>query len=118
MSAVDRRQTPRLDVHDRLRVEIAPQGLAVSVLDFSVGGFRAECAAPFGPESYDFRISTTDGAKSEVLRAKAVYCHRLGGPGDTPSYVSGFAFLELRNPKIQARIHGIIHHLTAQLQVA
>jgi hypothetical protein len=118
MSAADRRQTPRIDVHDRVRIEITPQGLAVRVLDFSFGGFRAECAAPFGPETYDFRISTTDGAKSEVLRAKAVYCHRLGGPGETPSYVSGFAFLELRNPQIQARIHGILNHLTAALQVA
>jgi hypothetical protein len=118
MSAVNRRQAPRLDVHNRVRIEIAPQGLAVRVLDFSFGGFRAECAAPFGPETYDFRISTTDGAKSEVLRAKAVYCHRLGGPDETPSYVSGFAFLELRHPQTQARIHGILDHLTSVLQVA
>jgi hypothetical protein len=118
MSAADRRQSPRLDVRDRVRIEIAPQGLAVSVLDFSAGGFRAECPTPFGPETYDFRISTTDGAKSEVLRAKAVYCHRLGGPGDTPSYVSGFAFLELRNPKTQSRIHGILAHVTTLLQTA
>jgi hypothetical protein len=118
MSAADRRETPRLDVHDRVRIEIAPQGLAVSVLDLSAGGFRAECSAPFGPETYDFRISTTDGARCEVLRAKAVYCHRLGGPSDTPSYVSGFAFLELRNPKTEARIHGILDHVTSVLQVA
>jgi hypothetical protein len=118
MSAADRRQTPRLHVGDRVRIEMAPHGLTLSVLDFSLGGFRAECAAPFGPETYDFRVSTTDGAKTDVLRAKAVYCHRLGDPGDTPSYVSGFAFLDLRNPKIEARIRKIVDHLTAVLQVA
>lgn len=118
MSLADRRQTPRVDTHSRLRAEIAPLGLEVRLVDFSVGGFRAECAAPFGPESYDFRISTTDGKRTELLRAKAVYSHRLGSPSDTPSYVTGFAFLDLRNPKIEARIHGILDHVTAILQVA
>src|SRR5438128_1857862 len=46
MSAADRRQTPRVDVQNQLRIEIAPLSLEVSVLDFSFGGFRAECAAP------------------------------------------------------------------------
>jgi hypothetical protein len=118
MSFVERRQTPRIDVRDRLRIEIEPQGAVVSVLDFSAGGFRAECSAPFGPETRDVRISTSDGAKTEVLRAKVVYCHRLGGPGDTPSYVSGFAFLDLRNPKTVARIHGILVHVAAVPQSA
>jgi hypothetical protein len=76
MSAADRRQTPRLHVGDRVRIEMAPHGVALSVLDFSVGGFRAECAAPFGPET------------------------------------------DLRNPKTEARIHEIVDHLTAVLQVA
>jgi hypothetical protein len=118
MSHADRRHTPRVDAHSRLRAEIAPLGLEVHVVDFSLGGFRAECAAPFGPDSYDFRIWTTDGVRSELLRAKAVYSHRLGSPSDTPSYVTGFAFLDLRNPRTEARINGILDHVMSVLQVA
>jgi len=118
MSA-DRRQMPRIDVVHRLRAEIAPLGLEVRVVDFSYGGFRAECAAAFGPDStYDFRVWTADGSCSETLRAKAVYCHRIGGPNETPSYVSGFAFLDLRQPDVERRVHRILDKLTSVLQVA
>jgi len=118
MSAADRRQSQRFDAYDRVRIEMLPQGLALSVIDFSFGGFRAECVAPLGPETHQFRVSTTDGVKREELTARAVYCHRLGGPGDTPSYVVGFAFQNTRNPQVEARILGILDHVTATQHVA
>jgi hypothetical protein len=118
MSTTDRRQSPRVDARDRVRIEILPQGLALRVVDFSYGGFRAECLIPFGPETHEFRVSTVDGVKREVLAAKAVYCHRLGGPGDTPAFVVGFAFEDLGSRQTQGRIHGILDHALGKRQVA
>jgi hypothetical protein len=119
MPVPDRRQTPRVPVEGRLRAEIMPLAFEVPIVDISFGGFRVECAAPFGSDAcFEFRLTTTDGRCTERLRARAVSCQMVDRTQGAEIYSCGFAFLDLMKPAVERRVAAIIDSLTDELSVS
>lgn len=108
MIAHDRRTHRRVDARQRLRVQILRLDVEVTLVDVSFGGFQVDAPVAFGHDAtYDVWLTTLDGAQSAIMRAKAIYCHRVPSE-DTASYRTGFAFLELRDPETQKRIQALM----------
>jgi hypothetical protein len=88
-----RRQSPRLEILDRLTGALEPAGPTVKVLDVSLSGLGIETAWAFEPGSvHRFRFTAPDGS-SVVLAARVTHCHRRPTADGSALYLTGFRFV-------------------------
>jgi len=90
----DRRHSPRLQVLGQLHGHVVPLGLAVDVVDISLGGLSIKSAVTFPIGAvHRFRLTLGDGAAVDV-NARAAYCRLDELATGEPRYLTGFAFVE------------------------
>jgi hypothetical protein len=82
-----RRQSPRLQADDRLRISFASGSIPITLRDLSHGGFAIETRVPvMTGERQAFELGPAQGP-GRPIRARAIYCRAtVTGAG----YVSGW----------------------------
>lgn len=109
----DRRQSPRVDVLERLEFRLFPRSPDVRPLDVSSGGFSVSSDVKFSVGAvHRFIITPKGGATGTHLSAKVVYCHPA--PDSPTRFVSGFAFV-VSTERDMAKIEGLLDSITGTL---
>jgi hypothetical protein len=109
----ERRQSPRLDILDRLEVRLLAGTPVVLPQNLGAGGFSVSSSAPFSVGAvHRFVITPRGGGPATALAAKVVYCH--GEPGSSTRFVSGFAFVTPTERELE-KIEGLLDAMTGSL---
>jgi hypothetical protein len=110
----------RVLVTARINISSPDTQAALNLADLSMSGFsiRSEGALPVGQVMrFMFAAPTTPWVVS--LIARSVYTRPdAGGPSDAPSHQTGFQFINDDSPAVQARIHQLLEHATAAVNVS
>jgi len=87
----------------------------MTLADLGEGGFSVRASQPLPLEAHmRFRFSTPDGSWTALLTGQSVYTRVDGeAPAGAPSYITGFKFLHLDNPRVADLIHALIDRATA-----
>jgi len=110
--SIERRRHPRVAPERPLYARAEGVDADLKMLDVSVGGFLIQGPVAFNPqETYCFWISAAIGGRVFELHARAVYC-RPRSAGTTPTYESGFAFLDLPHTATEATVRALIDAVT------
>jgi PilZ domain-containing protein len=113
----ERRQHPRVAPEHPLYARAEGIDADLKMLDVSVGGFLIQGPVAFRPhETYYFWISAAIGGRVFELHARAVYCRPRSGSA-TPTYETGFAFLDLPHTATEATVLALIDAVTLVPQV-
>lgn len=92
--AIERRRSPRIEVLGRLEGTLVALDVPIVVQDLSLGGMAVETPFPFDHDSlHEFQLELGDGSWV-ILQARARHSRSLAGPDGTPSYVTGFEFVD------------------------
>ncbi len=109
----ERRQSPRLEVLDRLEIQLVSGTPAVQPHNLGAGGFSVSSEAAFSVGSvHRFVIRPSGGADVTSLEARVVYCHRQ--PGSSSRFVSGLAFVVATDDDLK-KIEGLLDSMTGTL---
>jgi hypothetical protein len=89
----DRRQSPRIEILDRIHGHVVSLAVDLTVVEMSLGGMRVETAFPFpiGAE-HEFRLRMGDDS-TVVMRGRVLRCVQTSGQ-DGNRFVSGIQFLD------------------------
>lgn len=120
MTTPERRETARVAVTARIDLSSLDTQVAMILADLSLGGFSVRSAEPLPiGVVMRFRFGTPSGSWTASLTALSIYSRPdAGGPAETPSYQSGFQFLNGDSPAVQARIHQLVDHATTVVSVS
>jgi c-di-GMP-binding flagellar brake protein YcgR len=104
----------------RIDVSSLDSQVAMNLADLSLGGFSVRSTEPLpAGVVMRFRFGTASGSWTASLTALSIYSRPdAGGPSDTPSYQSGFQFLNIESPAVQARIHQVVDHATSVVSLS
>lgn len=109
----ERRQSPRLDVLERLEFRLLAGSPDVQPQNLGSGGFSVSSDVPFAVGAvHRFVITPKGGAPATNLAARVVYCHPA--PDSPTRFVSGFAFVASTERDI-AKIEGLLDSMTGIL---
>jgi len=109
----ERRQSPRLDILERLEIRLLAGSPVVQPHNLGAGGFSVSSGAPFSVGAvHRFVITPKSGGSAASLAAKVVYCHRE--PGNLSQFVSGFVFVTSTERDL-AKIEGLLDAMTGTL---
>ena len=110
----------RVPVTARINISSPDTPATLNLADLSMSGFslRSREALPVGQVMrFMFAAPTTPWVVSLV--ARSVYTRPdAGGPSDAPSHHTGFQFINDDSPAVQARIHQLLEHATAAVNVS
>ena len=97
-SMTERRRAARVEIIDRLRGELVSFEVQIIVRDISTGGMAIEGPVqfPIGMR-HEFLLTAPDGSFSRI-RGIAKWSRRVSQPDATPSYSTGFEFIETPVP--------------------
>jgi c-di-GMP-binding flagellar brake protein YcgR len=116
----ERREAVRVVVTARIDVSSLDTRVAMHLADLSAGGFavRSVEALPVG-EVMRFNFATPSGQWAASLTAHSVYSRPdAGGPSDSPSYQTGFQFINPESPTDRARIDQLMGHATSVVSLS
>jgi hypothetical protein len=113
----DRRQSPRVAAARPLEARLVDEGLAVSIIDMSFGGFLIESPVPItAGTTHICRVTLDVGDVALDIPVRCVHSRRRDG--STPLvYECGFAISDPHQPTIDQHIHTLMAHLTSVLQI-
>ena len=104
----------------RIDVSSVDTRVGMHLADLSSRGFavRSAEALPVG-EVMRFKFATPSGNWTASLTASSVYSRPdAGGPSDSPSYQTGFQFINPESPVYEARISQLVDRATVAVNVS
>src|SRR5438477_4286764 len=108
-SGRERRTSPRVNVRDRVKAEAVDLAQDVIIHDMSLGGFLIESPEAFPVGAlHQFRVAANDGSWTTMLTATCVNSRPWQGETDSPSYLTGFAFVEPQGLDAQQRLQALV----------
>jgi len=115
--SLERRQNPRIAPERPLYARAEGVDFDLKLLDVSLGGFLIEGPIAFSPnETHCFWIDAAIGGRVFEFEARAVYSRpRLTAA--TPTYETGFAYLNPRLPATEATARALIDAVSFVPQV-
>jgi len=108
---IDRRRAPRIELLGRLHGHVVSLDVPVTVREISLGGMAVETSFSFpAGVVHEFRLTLGDGAHV-VLRGQARHSRSQSPQGRTPTYVTGFEFVEEEAGDSATTVGGLISNL-------
>lgn len=111
----ERRRSPRVPVGGRAHGHAVELAQDVIIHDISLGGFLIESSEAFPSNAlHQFRIAASNGAWTTMLTARSL--HSRPKPGAlSPSYLTGFEFVQPLGEDAQQCLHALVGHSTSVL---
>lgn len=111
----ERRGTPRVKVLGQIHGHIVTLDVPVLIREIGLGGFSIETALkfPVGAE-HAFRLTHADG-ESVTLRGRVAHCTGRLKADRSPTFITGFMFLEDPTSTSAASLGALIDKITAVL---
>ncbi len=111
-----RRAALRVEARDTVLTLDLHCSESLTLVDVSLGGFLV-----VGPhryetgESRDFLFESRDEHWCARLQARVVHRHERAEPGEAPTYVTGFAFVDMDRAPVQTRIQSLFDCLLSNI---
>lgn len=120
MASHDRRRTPRLNVEGRLTVADHRAPCDLRLVNIGLGGVLLAAPVPFPiGEVRHLTFTAVEDGWTFALAARVAYSHERPDPdgGAAPTYVTGFAFVDIARPEIEQAIDMLLARVTDLLTV-
>ena len=104
----ERRKSPRLEVLGRIRGELVPLAVPITLLELSQGGFSMQTTSDFPVGAIHAFRFTSSNRPAIVLHARIVHILRTSGGGGAVSYVIGLEFADRSRPDVEQAIKTLV----------